>query len=125
MLTFNSYSALSGFHAFCRSLSVKHSIPAEFLCVMNYVDGRTKYNLHICFTLFQIISIYCRLQLKQNCKRLKRLVVSFFYIDDVYFVSTEISLKKFFFRNFKYRSMILYGFSLCSMRTIHCRIFYI
>ena len=62
-----------------------------------------------------------KLKLKQKWKRLKRFVASFFYIDDIYFVSIEIWLKIFFFRNLKYRSMILW-FSLYSMRTIHYRI---
>ena len=67
-----------------------------------------------------------KIEIEAKMKKIKTICcIIFVYIDNIYFISTEISLKKFFFRNLKYRSMILYGFSLCSMRTIHCRIFYI
>ena len=61
-----------------------------------------------------------KIEIDAKMKKIKAICASFCYIDDIYLVSTEISLKIFFFRYLKYRSIILYGFSLCSMKTIYC-----
>ena len=66
-----------------------------------------------------------KIEFEAKMKKIEATCYLIFYIDDIYFVSTEISLKKIVLRYLKYQSVILYGFSLCSMRTIQCRIFYI